>query len=389
VLHMCTAHCSMIKDCVRSPEYVPICVDQTNLSTCSCQEWLQLDERNGLCVEKIAECIKPDSSTSEQCCHALYDGDRSLYNHLKNMCRSACSEGSYFDEESNECVFSEGVECFEPVVGPDGSYSSDPETYSEVCCSRTYLGERPHYNYVLHMCTDDCPVKRDCVRSPEYVPICVDSTNLSTCSCQEWLQFDERDGTCVDVDVVECVQPNGSTSEQCCHVLYDGQKSLYNHLKNMCRGACSGASYFDEEANECVYSAGVECFEPVVRPDGNYSSDPETYSEECCAHKYRGEKPYYNYVQHMCTDDCPMVYECVKSPQYGPYCLDPRNFTSCSCGVEFSQGKGSCVEVSSGGDIKLSILQFALLLFSLVLSLVMCSVYSFWQLKQSSGQAHC
>merc|ERR1719383_453441 len=59
------------------------------------------------------ECARQGDRSYEECCTELYHGEKWSYNYLKQLCRVACEDGAYFDEEAHECVFADGVECFE------------------------------------------------------------------------------------------------------------------------------------------------------------------------------------------------------------------------------------------------------------------------------------
>ena len=92
------------------------------------------------------ECVRPGTLTNEECCNLMYNGKKWNYNYLKQVCRVAFEDGSYFNEEANQCVFADGVECFElsfntfetPVQGVKSG------AYAAWCCNAKHGGDKPY-----------------------------------------------------------------------------------------------------------------------------------------------------------------------------------------------------------------------------------------------------
>merc|ERR1712136_106410 len=142
------------------------------------------------------ECVRPGTFTKEECCNHVHGGEKWNYNYLKQVCRDACFVGSYFDEEANQCVFADGVECFD-VPWNLFLYPEDGLTIgatSEWCCHNVHDGDKSYYNYFTYRCVSSCLIEEHCVRPPPSepetplfnVPTCVDASQYADCTlCPE------------------------------------------------------------------------------------------------------------------------------------------------------------------------------------------------------------
>uniref|UniRef100_A0A7S0ZUT9 Uncharacterized protein n=1 Tax=Noctiluca scintillans TaxID=2966 RepID=A0A7S0ZUT9_NOCSC len=174
----------------------------------------------------------------------------------------------------------------------------------------------------------------------------------------------------------ECLGSVDLTSERCCQILYNGNKSFYNKLTLTCRrNSCPWGTYFDEASSECVVDPGAECVEPAFA-DGDYEEAREGYVATCCNRTYNDTRPFYNYVKYKCTSYCPVPLDCVE-PGWA-YCVDPGDIATCSCpvGLQVNGTDRSCVYVQTEMFGTWSLVGLALIAFSCLVLGTVCVCYT-------------
>ena len=146
-------------------------------------------------------------------------------------------------------------------------------------------------------------------------------------------------------------------------------------------------AYFDEEAHECVFADGVECFETGVNiiqnPDDRVTIG--VYSEWCCHNRHANDKPYYNYFTYKCVSSCPNLDKCVprapsepEVPLFNvPTCIAEKQYadcTECGDGRTLNVTSGTCrnVEATDSVYVKLVAFMISLCLSISVLFVVGC-----------------